>query len=191
MMHRWQGDPRRRLLLDCYLTAAADAMDWQPQLLDAARQRGLTLCCEDQLLTDPPERAAVLVAHRLAMAPAGLLAWRASLSADPIAAPGEYLALAAARLLSQRDELLLLVARFDGSGTDGALGALVDAQTCARIAVAGFDADTELRGHRQLAALEAAGDLLHGDVAAAGHFAVNGPQHFLVMGLRQHAPVAD
>lgn len=191
MRQRWQGDPRRRLLLECYLAAAADAERWREQLQHSAGQRGLVAQCHDDLLTDTPDRAAVLVAHRLAMARPGLHAWRASWDVQAMSAPAEYLALAASRLLTHRDELLLLSARFDPEDAGGSIGALVDAQTCARLAVAGCDADVELRGRRQLAALEAAGDLLHGGVAEPSCLAPAGQQLFLILGLRQHATAAD
>ncbi len=191
MGRRWQGDPRRRLLLECYLAAATDAELWRQRLQHSAGQRGLVAQCHDDLLTDPPDRAAVLVAHWLAMAQPGLHAWRASWDVQAMPAPAEYLALAASRLLTHRDELLLLSARFAPVADGGSIGALVDAQTCARLAAAGCDADTELCGRRQLAALEAAGDLLHGGVADPSGVAPAGQQLFLILGLRQHATVAD
>lgn len=191
MEQRWHGDPRRRLLLECYLSAAADAGRWQQLLQHNAGRHGLTAQCHDELLTDTPDRAAVLVAHRLAMAKPGLHAWRASWDVQAMPAPAEYLALAASRLLTHRDELLLLSAWLDPDAVGGSIGALVDAQTCARLAVAGCDADAELRGRRQLQALEAAGDLLHGGMHEPSAVAPVGQRLFLILGLRQHATVAD
>jgi len=188
MTSRRNGDPRRRLLLECYVSVVADSGRWRPLLLEDARQRGLAAQCHEELI-EAPDRAAVRVAHRLAMAPAGLHAWCARWDLDALSDPAEYLALAAARLLTHRDELLLLSARLGAAG-DNTVGALVDAQTCARLAVAGCDADVELRSGRQRAALAAAGDLLHGGEAGPRAAPLRGQQLFLILGLRQHASAA-
>ncbi len=74
----------------------------------------------------------------------------------------QHLALAAARLLAGHDELLLLAAGTDG--TDGVTedaGALVDADSCARIALGGLDVDRSLREADSGSALAASGDLVH------------------------------
>jgi hydroxypyruvate reductase len=74
----------------------------------------------------------------------------------------QHLALAAARLIAGRSELLLLAAGTDGSdGVTGDAGALVDAETCARIALAQLDADDCLAQADSARALAASGDLLH------------------------------
>jgi glycerate 2-kinase len=73
----------------------------------------------------------------------------------------QHLALAAARLIAGDDELMLLAAGTDG--TDGPTtdaGAIVDGETCARIAVAEIDAEDALRGADSGTALAAAGDLI-------------------------------
>jgi hypothetical protein len=87
----------------------------------------------------------------------------------------------AARLLAGREDLLLLAARCGrepspiGPGSQVAEGVLVDGESCARMAVAGLDVETELSAGRGLALLEAAGDLLYG----AGQ-ATTVPQYLLI-----------
>jgi hydroxypyruvate reductase len=73
----------------------------------------------------------------------------------------QHLALAAARLIAGQDELLLLAAGTDGTdGVSDSAGALVDGETCARIALAGLDVDSCLRRADSGTALAAAGDLI-------------------------------
>jgi hypothetical protein len=124
------------------------------------------------------------------MGPPGLQLWRAHWSGEPPGpAPLTRLAMVAARLLAGREELLLLAARCGrepspvGPGSQVAEGVLVDGNSCARMAVAGLDVETELTAGRGLALLEAAGDLLYG----AGH-ASAAPQ-FLVIGLNMSVGV--
>ena len=73
----------------------------------------------------------------------------------------QHLGLAVARLIAGHPDLMLLAAGTDG--TDGVTdaGALVDAETCARLALAELDTDTCLRGADAGTALAAAGDLVH------------------------------
>ena len=74
----------------------------------------------------------------------------------------QHLALAAARLIAGHADLLLLAAGTDG--TDGVTedaGALVDAETCARLTLAELDADACLRRADSGTALAASGDLVH------------------------------
>jgi len=74
----------------------------------------------------------------------------------------QHLALAAARIIAGRRDLFLLAAGTDG--TDGAsddAGALVDGESCARIALAEIDVEESLRSADSGTALAAAGDLIH------------------------------
>jgi hydroxypyruvate reductase len=74
----------------------------------------------------------------------------------------QHLALAAARLLPDYPQLLLLAAGTDGTdGPTEAAGGLVDADTCGRLALAGLDADDCLSRADAGTALEAAGALVH------------------------------
>ncbi|MGA3157983.1 MAG: hypothetical protein ABSE43_10475 [Steroidobacteraceae bacterium] len=178
------SDPRRQLLLELYTRLV---------LLPAAEQPAAAALCAatsgtsirwQGMLTEPPHESAVRIAHSLGMGPPGLQLWRASWSGDAEGtAPLPRLAMVAARLLAGREELLLLAARCGrepspvGPGTQVAEGVLVDGNSCARMAVAGLDVETELRAGRGLALLEAAGDLLYG----AGQ--MDAASQFLVIGL--------
>jgi hypothetical protein len=118
---------------------------------------------------DRAEHLAIAAVHRLGVGAPGLYHWSGvlELAGDDVAA---RLALAAARSLAGRDDLLLLIA---GPGA----GALVDGETCARLAVSGMDPELELAGGNSGEALEASGDVL-----AAGL-----PAHatgFIVLGLK-------
>ena len=188
-MAGWRyGEPRRALLVQAHLCCAGAAAAERESLLCAfGRRHGLPVLHHPRTLSDTPQRLAVQVVHALDLAPPALQYWRVDWGVMSAADAGESLALSAARLLAQRDELLLLVARAGGSDTN--LGALVDAQSCARIAVAGLDVDAELVAGRQRAALESAGDLLYGESPYAG--VESGPGVWLLLGLKQHAPAAD
>jgi len=104
---------------------------------------------------DRAERLAVAAVHRLGIGAPGLYHWSGVLQTRP--EPGEgvaqRLALAAARSLAGRDDLLLLAA---GPGA----AALVDGETCARLAVSGMDPELELQGGNSHEALGISGDLL-------------------------------
>jgi hydroxypyruvate reductase len=74
----------------------------------------------------------------------------------------QHLALAAARLIAGQTDLMLLAAGTDG--TDGVTedaGALVDAESCGRVALDGIDVDACLARADSGTALAASGDLLH------------------------------
>jgi hypothetical protein len=182
------GEPRRALLVQAYLHCAGAAAAERERLLrEFGMRHGLPMLHHTKVLNDTPRRLAVQVVHALDLAPPALQLWQVDWGMDETTDAGESLALSAAQLLAERDELLLLVARPGGSGA--ALGALVDAQSCGRIAVAGFDVDAELAGGRQCAALESAGDLLYGERLAPAVEA--SPGVWLLLGLKQHASAAD
>jgi hypothetical protein len=176
----------RTLLLDSLAAAIAapDMHTWPQVLRTAADGRGLGLQWRG-LLADAPATAAVRVAHALEMGPAGVQAWYAAwpkLGAQP---PLEFAA-AAAGLVAGREPLLVLAAPVDQDGGDS--GALVDAESCARMTVAGFDPETELRLGNCEELLASAGDLVN----LSGHAASGAvtPQ-FLILGLKWHAPAGD
>jgi len=156
--------------------------------------RQLPLTLHAATLCDTPNRGAVRVAHALESAPPGLQCWLACWPAANYSHPGEHLALLAAQLFSHREELALLAACRDPVPTDAEPGgALVDAGTCARIAIAGYDVDSELLLGNPVLLLEAAGDLLQsGCGPAATRIATqNTDMNYLLLGLKWHAAVVD
>ncbi len=111
-------------------------------------------------------RLAVQFTHELALGQVQVRVWGGESTVRLPEHPGrggrnQHLALAAARLIAGYPELMLLAAGTDGS--DGATedaGAVVDAETCGRIALTGLDPDECLRRADSGTALEAAGALL-------------------------------
>jgi hypothetical protein len=171
-------------LLDLYTRLAPLTPAEQPAAaIQHAAQFGINARWQGTL-SEPPHESAVRIAHSLGIGPAGAQLWRASWSdgaQGPLPLPS--LAMVAARLLSGREELLLLAARCGREALAAAgpaqaqEGVLVDGNSCARMAVAGFDVETEVGAGRGLALLEAAGDLIYGAGAPASE------AHFLVIGL--------
>ena len=112
-------------------------------------------------------RLAVRCAHELHLSETALRVWGGESVMELPPRPGrggrnQHCALAVARLIAGQDDLLLLAVGTDG--TDGPTpdaGALVDGNTCARVACAGLDVDDCLRRADSATALEAAGDLVH------------------------------
>lgn len=179
------SDPRRQLLLELYTRLVLLPVAEQPAAATLCAANAGTGARWQGVLSEPPHESAVRIAHSLGMGPPGLQLWRAGWSSDTLGAtPLTRLAMVAARLLAGREELLLLAARCGrepspvGPGSQVAEGVLVDGNSCARMAVAGLDVETELTAGRGLALLEAAGDLLYG----AGH--ASEPSQFLVIGLK-------
>jgi len=176
----------RALLLRCYAAATAgSAIDAWPDILRRETQSlGLALHWRG-LLADAPQVAAVRVAHALDMGPPGLQAWHASWPAhlEPAAV---QLAAVAAGLLAGQEPLSILAAAVDGPGEDA--GALVDADSCARMAVAGFDPETEVRLGNCAELLASAGDLVNRPAAPGRDAAAS---RYLILGLKWHAPAGD
>ena len=176
----------RELLLESLAAAiAAPDMDTWPQLLRAAADgQGLGMHWRG-LLADAPDTAAVRVAHALEMGPTGMQAWYAAWPVAGAQPPLEFVA-AAAGLIAGREPLLVLAAPVDQGGGDN--GALIDAESCARMSVAGFDPETEMRLGNCEELLASAGDLVN----LSGHGASRAvtPQ-FLIIGLKWHATAGD
>jgi hydroxypyruvate reductase len=134
---------------------------------DAARSLGLSVHAPAQRFEGDAVRLAARFAHELHLSPSRVCVWGGESTVQLPRKPGrggrnQHLALAAARLLAGHAELLLLAAGTDG--TDGVTedaGALVDADSCARIALGGFDVDRALREADSGSALAASGDLVH------------------------------
>jgi glycerate 2-kinase len=128
---------------------------------------GLRAHAAARRFADEATRLAARFAHELSLSPAQLMVWGGESTVQLPPNPGrggrnQHLALAAARLIAGHDELMLLAAGTDGSdGVTTDAGALVDAESCARVALAGLDADECLRAGDSASALEACGDLVH------------------------------
>lgn len=111
----------------------------------AARQRQLTVQCASQRFSGEAARLAARFTRELLTATTQVRVWGGESTVRLPARPGrggrnQHLALAAARLLSGHPDMVLLAAGTDGTdGPGAAAGALVDAQTCARLALAGLD----------------------------------------------------
>jgi hydroxypyruvate reductase len=133
----------------------------------AAQRRGFAVKVGAGRFDGPATRLASRFAHELRLDPAEVFVWGGESTVQLPPAPGrggrnQHLALAAARLIAGERDLLLLAAGTDG--TDGVTedaGALVDADTCARVALAGLDTDACLRQADAGTALAASGDLVH------------------------------
>ena len=154
------GDAVQRLVV-------ASVDDAVTAVAAAARRLGLRVRTPAGRFADSANRLAARFAHELHLAPEQLLVWGGESTVQLPPSPGrggrnQHLALAAAKLIAGHPELLLLAAGTDG--TDGVTedaGALVDAETCARVALAELDADRCLQRADSGTALEASGDLVH------------------------------
>jgi len=132
-----------------------------------AAQLGLLVHASGERFADGAERLAARFAHELHLGEAQLRVWGGESTVELPPHPGrggrnQHLALAAARLIAGRGELLLLAAGTDGSdGVTDDAGALVDADSCARMTLAQLDPDDCLAQADSAAALAASGDLVH------------------------------
>ena len=128
---------------------------------------GMPVQVSARRFTEDAGRLAVRCAHELHLSETPLRAWggESVMELPQHAGRGgrnQHCALAVARLIAGQEDLLLLAVGTDG--TDGPTpdaGALVDGNTCARVACAGLDVDDCLRRADSASALEAAGDLVH------------------------------
>jgi glycerate 2-kinase len=113
----------------------------------AASERGLTVECVPGRYAGDATRLGARFSHELLLSRSQVRVWGGESTVRLPPHPGrggrnQHLALAAARFLSDYPQLLLLAAGTDGTdGTTEAAGGLVDADTCARLALAGLDAD--------------------------------------------------
>jgi len=136
-------------------------------IAEHGRALGLTVRPPGRRFDDDALRLAARFAHELELSAAQLCVWGGESTVRLPAQPGvggrnQHLALAVARLIAGRDDLMLLAAGTDGSdGLTGDAGALVDAETCARLALAELDADHCLARADSGRALAASGDLVH------------------------------
>ena len=134
---------------------------------NAAASHALSVHAPRRRFADSAVRLAARCAHELSLQPVQVCVWGGESTVTLPANPGrggrnQHLALAAARLIAGHPELLLLAVGTDGSdGVTEDAGALVDADTCARVALAELDADACLQRADAAAALGASGDLVH------------------------------
>jgi hydroxypyruvate reductase len=128
---------------------------------------GLRARAAPRRFADDAQRLAARFAHELALSGAQVCLWGGESTVALPAHPGrggrnQHLALAAARLIAGHSELALLAAGTDGSdGVTEDAGAVVDAESCARVTLAGLDADACLAQADSGRALAASGDLVH------------------------------
>lgn len=112
----------------------------------AALQRGLTAERLPGRFADEATRVAARFTHELLIGNSQVRVWGGESTVRLPEHPGrggrnQHLALAAASYLPDYPQLLLLAAGTDGTdGPTEAAGGLVDAETCARLALAGLDA---------------------------------------------------
>lgn len=133
----------------------------------AAAACGLTVHAPRPRFDGDALRLAARFAHELRLSGSAVCVWggESTVQLPPHAGRGgrnQHLALAAARLIAGQADLLLLAAGTDG--TDGVTedaGALIDAESCARVALGGLDVDACLKGADSGNALAASGDLVH------------------------------
>jgi glycerate 2-kinase len=133
----------------------------------AAAARGLTVHPPTARFDASAGRVAARCAHELLLSAAQACVWGGESTVQLPPHPGrggrnQHLALTAAKLIAGQPELMLLAAGTDG--TDGVTedaGALVDADSCARVALSGLDVDQCLAQADSAGALGASGDLVH------------------------------
>jgi hydroxypyruvate reductase len=132
----------------------------------AALQRGLTVERMPRRFDGEAVRLAARFTHELLIGNTQVRVWGGESTVHLPPHPGrggrnQHLALAAARLLPDYPELMLLAAGTDGTdGPTEAAGGLVSAETCGRLALAGLDAEDCLRRADSGTALAAADALV-------------------------------
>jgi len=113
----------------------------------AALQRGLTVERVPQRFAGEATRLAVRFTHELLIGNTQVRVWGGESTVHLPANPGrggrnQHLALAAAKLLADYPQLMLLAAGTDGTdGPTEAAGGLVSAETCGRLTLAGLDVE--------------------------------------------------
>ena len=141
------------LLLAGIGLAAAVAIGWPlirgrtGAVAAAAAQLGLSVHAPPRRFEGDAARLAARFAHELRLGSAQLCVWGGESTVQLPSHPGrggrnQHLALAAARLIAGHADLMLLAAGTDGvDGVTEDAGALIDAETCARLTLAELDAD--------------------------------------------------
>jgi len=178
------SDAPRALLLSTFAAMASESAPAWPAILEREAARHSLTGRWRGALNESPATAAIRVAHALEMGAPGLQGWSGSWRIPGEEAPPLQLAASAAALLAGQDGLLLLVAPAAGT-VESESGALIDADSCARMAVAGYDAETEIRLGNCAELLAAAGDCV--TAQRASPVAGEGVR-YLVLGMKWHAP---
>jgi hypothetical protein len=150
-------EPRRLLLLELYRAVQAAAPDCRAAAATAcAAAWQVPLELEVTEAPGPATRLAVRLVHQLEMHGMPLCVRLGPLERADGCDPALQAAIASAPLIAGRDGRLLLAVALDGAAED--CGALVDSETCARIAVAGGALESGVVDAATL--LELAGDLV-------------------------------
>jgi hydroxypyruvate reductase len=132
-----------------------------------AQKLGLSAWRDPRVFDGAADRLAVRFSHELHMSLHQLCVWGGESTVTLPENPGrggrnQHLALAAARIIAGHENLLLLVAGTDGTdGVTADAGALVDGETCSRVALNELDVQGCLQRADSGSALAAAGDLIH------------------------------
>jgi glycerate 2-kinase len=133
----------------------------------AAQARGFAVRAAAERFDGDVRRLAVRFTHELDLYPEAVHVWGGESVVRLPPRPGhggrnQHLALAAARIIAGRRDLFLLAAGTDGTdGVSDDAGALVDGESCARVALAEIDVEQALRSADSGTALAASGDLIH------------------------------
>lgn len=137
------------------------------RVIAEAYKCGLAPWRDARIFDGDASRLAVRFAHELHMSANQVCVWGGESTVQLPENPGrggrnQHLALAAARIIAGHENLLLLVAGTDGTdGVTSDAGALVDGETCSRIALSEIDVQESLKRADSGTALAAAGDLIH------------------------------
>ena len=132
-----------------------------------AQKLGLAVTRDPRAFDGAVDRLAVRFSHELHMSLSQVCVWGGESTVQLPEEPGrggrnQHLALSAARIIAGHENLLLLVAGTDGTdGVTSDAGALVDGETCSRVALAELDVQDCLQRADSGTALAAAGDLIH------------------------------
>jgi hydroxypyruvate reductase len=137
------------------------------RVIAEAYKCGLAPWRDSRIFEGSADRLAVRFSHELHMSVNQLCVWGGESTVTLPENPGrggrnQHLALAAARIIAGHENLLLLVAGTDGTdGVTSDAGALVDGETCSRVALSEMDVQESLKRADSGTALAAAGDLIY------------------------------
>ncbi len=154
--------------VDCVARTVVASIDHAVESVAAAAlERGLGAELCPRRFEGDVMRLAIRFSHELQLSTVEVRVWGGESTVQLPEHPGrggrnQHLGLAAARLIAGHPDLLLLAAGTDGTdGVTDDAGALVDAETCARLTLAGIDTDASLRRADSGTALGVSGNLVH------------------------------